>query len=300
MIRINHRCPRSISRCVAVRGVGFLTGSDVCLRFKPADPGAGITFVRTDIKPPARIQVAPDAVTGTDRRTTLGVAPRNVELVEHVLSALAGLRIDNCVVELDACEPPGLDGSAAGFVEALLDAGIEPQPGRVEVLSVQKAIVIRHGKATLSLHPTNDECLTISYMLDYGPGSPIDRQTHTQRIDPGEFAAEIAPCRTFVLEQEAEQFKAMGVGRKTTTRDLLVFGPRGPIDNRLRFANEPARHKILDIVGDLALCGLDVRGHIVAYRSGHPLNVELSRAITARYAQPAARIATGSYFRRAA
>jgi UDP-3-O-acyl-N-acetylglucosamine deacetylase len=115
----------------------------------------------------------------------------------------------------------------------------------------------------------------MSYILDYGLNSPIDRQTYTQTITPENFANEIAGSRTFLLQEEADALKAQGMGACTTPRDLLIFGPQGPVENALRFANEPARHKVLDIIGDLSLLGADLQGHIVAYRSGHPLNVAL-------------------------
>jgi UDP-3-O-acyl N-acetylglucosamine deacetylase len=287
LIPISHRRQRTVSRPVVVSGVGFLGGGDVTLRFRPAPADTGLVFVRTDL--PGRPQTPADVarVTGTARRTSLGAASRGVTLVEHVLAALAGLRVDNCRIEIDGPEPPGLDGSAAGYVEALLDAGIEPQSARKTVWGVKRPAVVRAGGATLSLHPAACDELKISYLLDYGPGSPIDRQSHTQIIDPGEFAQEIAGCRTFLLMSEAESLRADGIGPRATAKDLLVFGARGPVENRLRYANEPARHKILDIVGDLALTGLDVRGHIVAYRSGHPLNVSLAREIARRHAEAA-------------
>jgi UDP-3-O-acyl-N-acetylglucosamine deacetylase len=122
--------------------------------------------------------------------------------------------------------------------------------------------------------------LRISYLLDYGTVGPIPRQSCTLNVNPGEFVPGVAGCRTFVTEAEAEALRAQGIGKHLTPADLLVFGPRGVIDNRLRFANEPARHKILDLVGDLALCGFDLAGHAVAYRSGHALNVELARRLT--------------------
>ncbi len=111
------------------------------------------------------------------------------------------------------------------------------------------------------------------------PDSPIGRQVHTQAFTPGLFAQELASCRTFILETEAAELRRQGLGTRTTAADLLVFGPRGPVDNTLRYANEPARHKVLDLVGDLSLLGADLCGHVVAYRSGHPLNVELVRRL---------------------
>jgi UDP-3-O-acyl N-acetylglucosamine deacetylase len=300
LIKLSHRRQRSIARPSGrIAGVGFITATDVTLRFRPAPADTGIVFLRTDLPGSPRVLADVGMVSGTARRTTLGMAPRSVTLVEHVLSALAGLRIDNCFVELDACEPPGLDGSACGFVEALLEAGVAPQEARKPVWTVEEPIILREGGATLGLHPELGDDLVISYLLDFGTNSPIDRQTHTQRVTPGEFVTEIAPCRTFLLEREAHKFREQGIGTRTTYRDLLVFGPGGPIENSLRYANEPARHKILDLIGDLALSGLDVRGHIVAYRSGHQLNTQFARTLAEKFTPANVRPTVGS-FRRAA
>jgi UDP-3-O-acyl-N-acetylglucosamine deacetylase len=204
--------------------------------------------------------------------------------VEHVLAALAGMKIDNCLVEVDGPEPPGLDGSAHGFVQLLRQAGFRALDAKRPVWTVDAPVTVAQGDSTLTLHPAEDTGLKVSYFLDYGARSPIDRQLHTQRIDPTTFGVDIAPCRTFLLEEEATAFRKQGLGANTQISDLLVFGRRGPIDNQLRFANEPARHKILDIVGDLSLFGDDLCGHVVAYRSGHPLNIELVRALTQQMA----------------
>lgn len=299
MFKLSHRQQRTISRSAVVTGVGLLNARDVLLRFRPAEPGTGLVFVRSDLPGRPAIPAAASQVTGTQRRTTLGDGAAQVTLVEHVLAALAGLRIDNCRIEIDGPEPPGLDGSAHGFVQALLEAGVEPQAGRKTVWTVNKPVCVKSGGATLSLHPADNDELTISYMLDYGPRSPIARQCHTQLINPGEFAEQIARCRTFLLESEALALRASGMAGRTSPRDVLVFGERGLIDNTLRWANEPARHKILDVVGDLALCGLDIRGHVVAYRSGHPLNTQLAGELANRYEQETAR-PSRNFFRVAA
>jgi UDP-3-O-acyl N-acetylglucosamine deacetylase len=284
--RHSYRYQRTLARPAEVEGIGFLTGAAVRLRFVPALPDAGIAFVRTDLRPRVHVPARIEHVTGTKRRTTLGRPPAQVGLVEHVLAALSGLRIDNCYVELNAPEPPGLDGSARGFVDALHSAGSVLQPARRAGWTAERPVVVAHGGATLALHPAEDDELRISYLLDYGNGSPIGRQTHTQVITPEWFADELASCRTFLLEEEAAELRRQGLGVRTTAADLLVFGRRGPIDNRLRYGNEPARHKVLDLVGDLALFGHDLRGHVVAYRSGHPLNIELVRTLSG---EPAAR-----------
>lgn len=293
MKRIATRQQRTLAGPVAVAGVGFLTGAAVRLCFRPAAPDTGLSFVRTDLRPAARIPATVETVTGTARRTTLGRGPEQVTLVEHVLAALAGLRIDNCVIEIDGPEPPGLDGSARAFVDALLSAGIVAQPARRAVCTVREPVVISQNGATLTLHPAagDDPTLRISYLLDYGLGSPIDRQTYSTTLTPQSFANELGHCRTFLLEEEASALQAQGIGRHITPADLLVFGRRGPITNRLRHADEPARHKVLDMVGDLALLGCDLAGHLVAYRSGHPLNNELARSLGRESAAPARQVA---------
>jgi UDP-3-O-acyl-N-acetylglucosamine deacetylase len=227
-----------------------------------------------------------DNVSGTHRRTTLGNAPVFVGLVEHVLGTLAGLHIDNCYIDLNASEPPGLDGSAQTFVVALENAGAVLQERPRTLWAVEQPVIVRRGEATLALYPPESEELRISYLLNYGDFSPIARQTFTSYITPATFATDIAPCRTFLLEEEAQAMRLQGLGARTKVTDLLVFGKHGPIDNHLRFADEPARHKVLDLLGDLFLLGQSLCGHVVGYRSGHPLNVELTQNLHRRLEQP--------------
>jgi UDP-3-O-acyl-N-acetylglucosamine deacetylase len=155
------------------------------------------------------------------------------------------------------------------------------QSARRPIYAVTHPVIVRSSGATLALHPATNKDLYASYRLNYGQLSPIAPQTHTIRVCPAEFACEIAECRTFLTEPEAHSLRAMGIGKHLGPADLLVFGARGPIGNRVRFADEPARHKILDLIGDLALCGFDLAGHVVGYRSGHALNVELARVLAA-------------------
>jgi UDP-3-O-acyl N-acetylglucosamine deacetylase len=278
---IGYRPQRTLAAGAEIEGVGFITGARVRVRFRPAQVDHGITFQRIDRPLAPAIPARVEFVTGTERRTTLGPAASGVTLVEHLLAALAGLRIDNCVIELDGPEPPGLDGSADGFVRALVPAGIVLQSGRRPIRAANAPIVVAGGGATLALHPASSPELRASYFLDYGPFAAIARQTVSLDVCPGEFTREVASCRTFVTEAEAEALRAQGIGKHLTPTDLVVFGRRGPIRNRQRFADEPARHKVLDLIGDLALCGFDLAGHVVAYRSGHALNVELARRLAA-------------------
>jgi UDP-3-O-acyl N-acetylglucosamine deacetylase len=278
---IGYRPQRTLAASAEIEGVGFITGARVRVRFRPAEPDSGIVFQRIDrpLAPPIPARVP--SVTGTDRRTTLGPPAHGVTLVEHLLAALAGLRIDNCAVELDGPEPPGLDGSADGFVGVLAAAGTAIQPARRAICTPLVTIVIRSNRATIALHPSEEPGLRASYLLDYGFFATIARQTVTLDVCPGEFVRAVSSCRTFVTEDEADALRSQGIGRHLGPADLVVFGKRGPIGNRLRFADEPARHKVLDMIGDLALCGFDLAGHVVACRSGHALNVELARRLVA-------------------
>jgi UDP-3-O-acyl N-acetylglucosamine deacetylase len=286
-VHSNHyRYQRTLARPAEIDGIGYLSGARLRLRFVPAPVSTGVVFVRTDLGPGAMIPARVEHVTGTNRRTTLGNGQASVALVEHVLAALAGMHVDNCYVEINGAEPPGLDGSSNGFVHILREAGIALQPAQRPIWSVRYPITVRQQGATLTLHPATQPELRISYFLDYGLCAPIDRQVHTRTITPESFANEIAACRTFLLEEEALELRRQGLGVNTRMSDLLIFGKHGPIDNKLRFANEPARHKVLDLVGDLSLLGHDIYGHVVAYRSGHPLNIELVRELAKQLPAP--------------
>ncbi len=214
------------------------------------------------------------------RRTTLRCDGAEVEMVEHVLAALAGLRIDNCEVWADGAEMPGMDGSSLAFVEALRRAGVENQSAPKPTLWVRE--VTRLGddqQCWIEAHPRHGEALSVKFRLDYGRHSAIGRQTLEMRITPEAFQRELAPCRTFLLAEEAQWLRSQGLGLRATANDLLVFDAEGPIDNTLRFPDECVRHKVLDLVGDFALSGCDVMGHIVAHRSGHRLNAEMVRVL---------------------
>jgi UDP-3-O-acyl N-acetylglucosamine deacetylase len=263
-------------------GPGFITGAKVTVCLHPAPADTGVIFVRTDVSGHPVVPARVDFVTSTQRRTTLGGGESAITLVEHLLATLAGLRVDNCVIELNGPEPPGLDGSAAAFVDAVNAAGFDVQSSRRAIWTVKDTVTVNKAGATVSLHPldpSQGEQLLASYILDYGSGSPIPKQSHTMPVTPHTFATEVANCRTFVTEREALTLLEHGVGKHLTARDLLVYGPNGLIDNEHRHANEPARHKLLDLIGDLHLCGVDLVGHVVAYRSGHSLNVALAKEL---------------------
>ena len=284
---MKQRSQRTIATSAGVSGVGFLTGEDITLRFFPADAGQGISFVRTDKTCAAPIPAQVAYTVPRSRRTAIARCGVVVEMVEHVMAALAGLQIDNCLVELNGPEPPGCDGSSQAFVEALLDAGIADLGAPRDRLELKRPVVVHgdDGDQSVEGEPSNDGLLHIEYSLDYGPHSPIAAQHYSVAVTPETFVNEIAFARTFILEHEAHALKAQGYGKRTTARDLLIFGAAGVIDNELRADDECARHKILDCIGDLALSGYDLAGRVKAYRSGHQLNAEFVRRAQLAHAE---------------
>ncbi|MDR3634904.1 MAG: UDP-3-O-acyl-N-acetylglucosamine deacetylase, partial [Isosphaeraceae bacterium] len=273
------RLQRTIARETAVRGVGFIHGCDVAVRFRPAEADSGVVFVRTDLPDQPAVPAHIRHVIPRQRRTTIQHGAATVEMVEHVMAALAGLCIDNCLIEIDAPETPGLDGSSQAFVEALNQAGAVELDRERETLVIERPVTVREGRATLTAHPGDGEGLILGYHLDYGRHTPIGSQSYFLDISPESFRQELAPSRTFLLESEAVALRQAGIGSRASEADLLIFGPAGPIGNALRYPDECVRHKILDMVGDLALLAKDIRGHVVAHRSGHQLNAALVRKL---------------------
>jgi UDP-3-O-acyl N-acetylglucosamine deacetylase len=277
---IGHRWQRTLARPATIAGRGFITGSRVNLRFLPADAHDGLTFIRTDRASRPSLACRAESVTDTRRRTTLGTGANSVTLIEHCIAALAGLRIDNCTIELDGPEPPGLDGSCLGFVEVLQAAGIISQTAKRAIRTVSQRVTVNRDGGKLAIHPADSPGLRVSYILDYGAESPLPRQSVSMTVTPESFARDVAPCRTFLIDHEVDALRKQGIGTHVTAKDVLIFTRTGVLDNSLRFADEPARHKLLDLVGDLALCGFDLAGHVVAYRSGHGLNNDLARELS--------------------
>jgi UDP-3-O-acyl-N-acetylglucosamine deacetylase len=203
-----------------------------------------------------------------------------VATVEHILAALAGLGIHEACVTIEGPEVPILDGSAKPFVD-LLRPALKPAPLSVQPIVLESTVEVRDGEASIVATPSDGaEEFSYTYKLDYGPASPLRPQSATWRGSVTEFANLIAPARTFSLRAEAQAAQRMGLFPHLTARDMLVIGDDGqPIDNQWRMENEPARHKLLDLVGDLALLRRPLIAHVVATRSGHRLTHEFCRAV---------------------
>ena len=249
------------------------------LEFRPAAEHSGIVFVRGDLPRPARIPATVAQRIETPRRTTLAAAGATVEMVEHVLAALAGLQIDNCEIWVNESELPGCDGSSQPFVACLDKAGVREQEAWRNQLLVREPVRVGNDESWIEARPSPAGGLSIRYRLDYGTGNGIGRQTYQAQLTPDTFRAELAPCRTFMLKPEADWLLAQGLGKRATHQDVLVFDTHGPIGNELRFRDECVRHKVLDLVGDLALADCDMVGQFVAHRSGHRLNAEMVRVL---------------------
>jgi len=272
----------TIATPATVEGFGYWSGRNTRVQFRPAEAGTGIAFIRRDVQPPTPIVAGLKNRIDAQRRTVLGHDGLQVEMVEHVMAALAGLQIDNCEVWVDAAELPGCDGSAQPFVEALDRAGIVELSATRKQFVVGDVVRVGDEESWIEARPATSAALTLEYRLDYPSVRAIGRQTVRVRLTPETFRRELAASRTFMLRSEADELLAGGLGTRVTPRDLLVFGDRGPLGNELRFRDECARHKALDLMGDLALAQGDVVAHVVAFRSGHHLNAELVRALSSR------------------
>lgn len=281
------RQQRTLERPATVRGFGFLTGADITLQFLPADENHGIAFQRTDLAGSEPVPARLEYVVPRQRRTAISRRGVTVEMIEHVMAALAGLQIDNCLVQLNAPEPPGGDGSSLHFVAPLLEAGLIEQSAPRDVLVVrgEHRISGEGDGSEIAVQSVLRRSLAVTYELDYGPRSPIRPQTLTFEFTPELFVTNLAFARTFVLEAEAQALKAQGYGARVTEKDLLIFGSDGVIGNELRAWDECVRHKVLDCIGDFALLGCDIHGHFRAYRSGHALNHAICRMIAPLAAQ---------------
>jgi len=270
---------QTIERETELSGRGLFTGFPVRVRFKPAPPNSGIAFVRTDQPEPVRIPARFENLSKRARRTSLRNGTAAIETVEHCLAAARGLEIDNLIIELDNAELPATDGSCLPFLDSLAEAGVVAQDAERNLLEVTEPLRVSDGDAELVAWPGEPGRLEIIYELDYGQQSAIGHQIHRFVLTPESFRREIAPSRTFVLEEEAQQLRTAGLGLHLTYADVLVIGRDGPIDNQYRYENECVRHKILDLVGDLMLAGCFICGKIYARKSGHHLNHELTRRL---------------------
>jgi len=267
---------RTILREVSTKGTSLHTGEEVHLTFKPAPEEHGVVFRRIDLYGKPEIRANVEHVTELVRSTTLSAGHAKVHTVEHVLSALSGLGIDNVLVELDASEPPILDGSAKPFVNLLQQAEPVDQAKERKYFVLKDPVCVSEGNRSIIAIPYDGLKITCT--------SADDRGIHTQHlsldIDPESYAAQIAPARTFTIYEDIEELLKLGkIQGGSLDSAIVIKGDKIISKEPLRFKDEFVRHKILDIVGDIALLGAPLKAHIIAVRPGHALNAQLTHAL---------------------
>jgi len=272
-------CQKTIKREISLEGTGLHTGNNVHITFKPAGANTGINFLRLDLpeKPIIKAHISNVLdIRRNPRRTSIGMNNVHIHTIEHLMAALAGLGIDNLLIEMDNNEVPGLDGSAISFTDILKKAGLVEQDASRKYFTVKEPLWEEENDAVIAIFPSSS--FKISYTLCYE--HPMLRTQYLSlSLTEDSFEKEIAASRTFCLEDEAGDLVSLGLGKGANYENTLVVGKKGIIKNKLRCEDEFIRHKILDLVGDLYLLGMPIRGHIVALKSGHPLNIRIIQKI---------------------
>jgi UDP-3-O-[3-hydroxymyristoyl] N-acetylglucosamine deacetylase len=244
----------------------------------PAAAGQGRSFVRTDLPGQPVIPAHIQAVGQTTLSTELTAGEASVRTIEHLLASLWGLGIDNATIELNGPEIPLLDGSAQNWVEAIMAVGVETQSAPVAISHIEFPVWVRHGDLFVAALPASNWQFTYGIEFDL---ASIGKQWHTWHPDRESFMTEIAPARTFGLAHQIEQLRQAGLIKGGSLDNALVCSEDGWVNPPLRFSNEPVRHKLLDLVGDLSLLGSIPIGHYVAYKASHNLHTQLAAQLVA-------------------
>ena len=266
---------RTIKKEVILSGIGLHTGNKVNIRFKPAQDYSGLNFVRVDLKDKPVIKATLDTllpITKSPRRTSICKNGVEIHTIEHLMAVLSGLKIDNLYIEVDNNEVPGINGSGEAFYDVLTGAGIKEQAHPRQYYLIKEPLSIEEDGSTLAVFPASE--LKISYTLNYD--HPLLKSQFLElTITEESFKKELVSARTFCLEEEAQDLIKAGLGKGANYENTLVVGKDGVIKNKLRFEDEFVRHKILDLIGDLYLLGMSIKGHFIAIRSGHVANIKL-------------------------
>lgn len=267
---------RTILREASIKGKSLHTGEEVQLTLKPAEPNTGVLFRRTDLFGKPELKPLIDLVDDLVRSTTIADGHAKVHTIEHVLSALSGCGVDNVVIEMDASEPPILDGSAKHFVNLIQEAEPVEQEAEREYFVLDEPISVTRGSSSIIALPHDGFRITCT--------SADDRGIHTQHlsldIDYESYVAQIAPARTFTIYEDIEELLKLGkIKGGSLDSAIVIKGDKIVSKEPLRFKDEFVRHKMLDIVGDVVLAGMPIKAHIVGVRPGHALNAELSKVL---------------------
>ncbi len=279
------RKQRTIAQEISVSGIGLHSGKRVSTRLCPASPNTGVIFIRSDLEDSPQIRAVVERVASTERSTDLASSnSARIRGVEHLLAVLNGLSIDNLLIYSDSIELPAMDGSALPFAELISRAGIEEQGAEVEILSLSSPVWSVRGGSYIVALPDSTE-LKLSYLIDFthpAIGTQFGEISLAPEVEVKRelFFAEIAGARTIGFEGEVEILRSRGLALGGSLDNALVFGKNGEVLNpSLRFSDEPVRHKLLDLMGDLYLVGYNFNAHIIAIKASHFLHIELARKI---------------------
>jgi UDP-3-O-[3-hydroxymyristoyl] N-acetylglucosamine deacetylase len=261
---------QTIVEPISIEGIGLHSGAPVTMRLLPAPAGSGIVFRRTDLDD---FEIAANGrnVAKVSYATSLMRQGVLISTTEHLLSALIGMGVDNMIVELDNLELPILDGSALPYIEAFQRVGIRTQRRRRETIKVLRAVEVREGNKFIGVYPGSG--YTIQYTIEFP--APIGRQATSIDLATETYGEWIAPARTFGYKTDEQRLRDMGLIRGATAENAIILGAEGPENGPLRFVDEYVRHKVLDLIGDLALAGRRIEGHVVAERAGHAMHTAL-------------------------
>ncbi len=266
---------RTLRRQVACAGIGLHSGNKVNLTLKPAAPDTGIRFRRMDLGG-IEIPASVDRLSGTYYATGLRHEGATVDTIEHLLAALVSQGVDNVVVELDRSEVPIMDGSSAPFVYLIQEAGVKVQAEARRYMKMLRPVTVSRGDAMMSVYPS--DTFKVSYTISFD--HPLLRhQSHTVSVTAETFAEMIAPARTFGFLREVEMLRQQGLTMGGSLDNAIVLSETGVLNNTLRFDDEFVRHKILDAIGDLALLGYPILGHVVANRAGHAMHTAFAKRV---------------------
>lgn len=270
------RNQHTIGKDVTYKGLGLHSGMPVTMTMHPAAPGTGIIFKRSDLPGGPEVPAQSRYITNTLRATTLEKGEAKVFTVEHVLSALYALQIDNCVIEMDSPEPPVGDGSAKTFCDMVEEAGIETQDEMIPILTLDTSAAVYEDNKFITALPYDGLRITFTSI---NPHLLLGTQMRDVVIDHDSYMKEIAPARTIGFTWELEAMRKMGLGKGGTLENAVVYSETECL-SQLRFPDELVRHKILDILGDISLVG-PLHAHIIAVLGSHKLNAELSEKLQA-------------------
>lgn len=266
----------TIAKEVSYSGIGLHSGKDVLMTFKPAAAGAGVIFVRTDLPGRPEIKALAENVSSTVKATTLSANGAEVFTVEHLMSALAMMAIDNIYIEMSSPEPPVTDGSAKVFCELLEEAGLQEQEAERKVYAVDKAFTVYDGDRYIAVLPYDGYRISFTSINKH---PMLGTQYFDILLDKESYQKEIMPARTVAFTHELEMLRKMGLGLGGSLENVVVFD-EDKILSVPRFEDELIRHKILDVIGDLYLLG-PIKAHVIAVKTGHAFNSQIAKQIQA-------------------